>query len=341
MRRTFFALTALAVAQTSLPAAESSETFELYVTNERDGTVSVIDGATQKVVSTFPVGKRPRGIRCTADGQSLLVALSGSPRMGPGVDKERELSAAPDRAADGLGVIDRKVRSLRTKLNVGSDPEQFGLSLDGALAVIANEDKGTASIVSVADGKVLAEALVGEEPEGVAVNPANGQFYVTCETAGDVFVIDPEKGQSIAKFNVGPRPRSAAFLPDGSRAYVPSETDGTIAIIDTSTNKVTGKILLQKPALPMDTLMSPNGKELYVSNGRGNTVSVIDTAMNREVATIPVGKRAWGLALSPDGKRLFSANGISNDISVIDLPTRKEVARIPVGDGPWGIAVGR
>ena len=341
MRRSLFAFAMLAAAQAAILAGDSPGSFELYVTNERAGTVSVIDGATQKVVSTFPVGKRPRGIHCTGDGQSLLVALSGSPRMGPGVDKARALSAAPDRAADGLGVIDRKSRSVKEKLNVGSDPEQFGLSLDGATAMVANEDKGTASIISMADGKVLAEVLVGEEPEGVAVNPANGQFYITCETVGDVFVVDPEKGQAIAKFNVGPRPRSAAFLPDGSRAYVPSESMGTLAIVDTAKSKVTGMIRLQKPAFPMDTLMSSDGKELYVSNGRGNTVSVIDTATNREVATIPVGQRAWGLALSPDGKRLFSANGASNDVSVIDVSSRKEITRIPVGDGPWGLAVGR
>ena len=85
--------------------------------------------------------------------------------------------------------------------------------------------------------------------------------------------------------------------------------------------------------------MAPGGRELYVSNGRGNTVSIIDPATDQVTATIPVGERAWGLALSPDGKFLFSANGGSNDVSIVDLVARKEVARVPVGDGPWGLAV--
>jgi YVTN family beta-propeller protein len=78
---------------------------------------------------------------------------------------------------------------------------------------------------------------------------------------------------------------------------------------------------------------------LYVSTGRANSVAVIDTAMNEMVATIPVGKRVWSMALSSDGTELYTANGASNDISVVDLKTRKELKRIKVGDGPWGIAV--
>jgi YVTN family beta-propeller protein len=33
-----------------------------YVSNETDGTVSVIDLAAQRVISTIHVGKRPRGV---------------------------------------------------------------------------------------------------------------------------------------------------------------------------------------------------------------------------------------------------------------------------------------
>ena len=34
---------------------------EIYVTNEKDNSVSVIDGRTLSVVRTLAVGKRPRG----------------------------------------------------------------------------------------------------------------------------------------------------------------------------------------------------------------------------------------------------------------------------------------
>src|SRR5437762_1679058 len=46
-----------------------------YVTNERDGTISVIDTKTDQVVSTIKVGGRLRGIRLSADRSKIWVAI--------------------------------------------------------------------------------------------------------------------------------------------------------------------------------------------------------------------------------------------------------------------------
>jgi len=68
-------------------------------------------------------------------------------------------------------------------------------------------------------------------------------------------------------------------------------------------------------------------------------VALIDTEKNEVVTKIPVGNRAWGIALDPSGTKLYTANGASNDVSVVDVKSRKELRRIKVGDGPWGIAI--
>ena len=70
----------------ALAVCAESPNYFVFVSNERSGDVSVIDGTTDAVVATFKVGKRPRGIHATPDGQRLFVTLSGSPRMAPGVD---------------------------------------------------------------------------------------------------------------------------------------------------------------------------------------------------------------------------------------------------------------
>ncbi|PYI48842.1 MAG: hypothetical protein DMF11_02545, partial [Verrucomicrobia bacterium] len=168
---------------------------------------------------------------------------------------------------------------------------------------------------------------------------------------------DPDAQRVIAKIDTGGRPRSVAFLPDGSRAYVPCENVGYVAVIDAKSHKLLSKIQLPMGSLPMGTAISTDGKELYVSTGRGNAVAIIDTQKNKVprspllsargegegeesiVAMIPVGNRAWGIALDPTESKLYTANGASNDVSVVDLKSRKELRRIKVGDGPWGIAV--
>src|SRR5437870_208681 len=331
-----------------------SPNYLVFVSNERSGDVSVIDGATDDVVATFKVGKRPRGIHSTADGTRVFVTLSGSPRMAPGVDENRPPA---DKSADGLGVIDPVTRKLIDRWHVGSDPEQFAISKDGKFAFIANEDDASALIVDLNSGQPRGKVKVSAEPEGVGVNPANGEVYVTCEEKGEVFAIDPDAQRVIAKIDTGGRPRSVAFLPDGSRAYVPCENVGYVAVIDAKSHKLLSKIQLPMGSLPMGTAISKDGKELYVSTGRGNAVAIIDTQKNKVprspllsargegegeesiVAMIPVGNRAWGIALDPTGSKLYTANGASNDVSVIDLKSRKELRRIKVGDGPSGIAV--
>jgi YVTN family beta-propeller protein len=313
--------------------------YYVYVSNERSGDVSVIDGRSDLVVRTVPAGKRPRGIHCSADGTRVYVALTGSPNIGPGADRARADSPRPDKAADGVGVIDTRTFEVMAKLEAGSDPEQFAVNGEGTRLFMANEDVGTASILELPSGKKLTEVPVAEEPEGVGINPVTGRVYVTCETEGIVYSFDPSGRGAVHHFKVGGRPRSVAFLPDGSRAYVPSETDALVSVIDTAKDEVIATIPFPKSARPMGTTMSRDGKELYVSTGRGNTVTVLDTARNTIAATIPVGGRVWGVTLSPDGTKLYTANGTTNDVSVIDVQSRREIKRIQVGQGPWGVAV--
>ena len=335
--RSWVVLVALFITSVSFTRAESPN-YSVFVSNERSGDVTVIDGATDAVVATFPVGKRPRGIHASPDGKRIFVTLSGSPRMAPGVDENR---APADKTADGLGVIDPTAHKLIDRWHVGSDPEQFAISKDSQFAFIANEDDASAVIVDLNSGQPRGKIKVSPEPEGVGVNPVNGEVYVTCEENGDVFAIAPDAQRVVGKIDVGGRPRSIAFLPDGSRGYVACENGGYVAVIDPRAHKLITKIQLPKGSLPMGSVVSANGKEVYVSTGRADGVAVIDSTTNSLVTTIPVGKRAWGIALSPDGSKLYTANGASNDVSVVDLKSRKELKRIKCGDGPWGIAIVR
>src|SRR5881396_11653 len=120
MKFKLFAINSAAAISLALAVCAEAQNYFVYVSNERSGDVTVIDGTTDAAVATFPVGKRPRGIHAAPDGKRLFVTLSGSPRMAPGVDESR---APADKRADGLGVIDAAVRKLIDRWHVGSDPE--------------------------------------------------------------------------------------------------------------------------------------------------------------------------------------------------------------------------
>jgi YVTN family beta-propeller protein len=330
------ALVVLGTGCTSTPAFEG--THGIYVTNEVSGDLSVIDPATNKVIATLPLGKRPRGIRVSPDHSRLYVALSGSPISPPGVD-ESTLPPA-DKGADGIGIIDATALTLTTILRGPSDPEQTSVSADGGRLFIANEDKGTASIMEVATGKTIAEMEVGGEPEGVSTTPDGRFVYVTSEEDNQVAVIDTATNTLAAQIKVGPRPRDTAFTSDSKRAYVTAENGSSISVIDTATYAVIETIKLTgENVRPMGAVVSPDDQRLYVSTGRGGTVVAIDIKTHQPLGSVAVGTRPWGIALSPDGTRLYTANGPSNDVAVVDTATMSVITRIGAGTSPWGVAV--
>jgi YVTN family beta-propeller protein len=312
--------------------------YGVYVTNEISGDLSVIDPATNAAVALLPLGKRPRGIRVAPGGTELYVALSGSPISPPGTDESK--LPPPDRGADGIGIVDPKTLALRTILRGPQDPEQTSVSRDGARLYIANEDKGTASVLEIAGGKTIAEFEVGGEPEGVTTSPDGRFVYVTSELNNQVSVIDTAANRVLTRIPVGPRPRDTAFSPDSRRAYVTSENGASVSVVDTATHTVIHTIKLTGNLVrPMGAVVSPDGTRLYVSTGRGGSVIAVNTATNQPIGSVNVGTRPWGLALSPDGARLYTANGPSNDVSVVDTATLSLVAKIPVGQSPWGVAI--
>ncbi len=175
----------------------------VVVSNEDDGTVAVIDARTHAIVATIPVGKRPRGLRVTPDGKTLYVALSGSPKAGPGVDTARLPPA--DRSADGIGVVDLERLALVRVIPSGQDPESFDLAPDGLL-VVSNEETAEASIVDLARRAIRARVPAGGEPEGVTTAP-DGLVWVTSESDHRVTAIDPARGAAVAAIATGLRPR--------------------------------------------------------------------------------------------------------------------------------------
>jgi YVTN family beta-propeller protein len=345
---------ALVAAATLSSPVKAAQAYQILVSNEKSGDVTLIDGRDFKVVGTIPVGKRPRGIHVSPDGKTVYVALSGTPIEGPPpldaagnpilkkntkADDDDDDESKADKSADGIGVVSVAQKKLTGKISAGSDPEEFALSKDGTRIYVSNEDIKTATVINIGTGKVEHIIPVGREPEGVAVTPDGKQFYVTCETGGEIFAIDTSSYQVVGHFTVPVRPRSVDFRSDAAIGFIPSESKGLLNVIDTATPKFLKSIDLPGGSRPMRVRVAPDNSKVYVSDGRAGTVSVIDTKTYAVVGTIKVGTRPWGIALSPDGKYLFSANGPSNDVSVVDLATNQEVSRIKAGEGPWGIAI--
>ncbi|MER8753743.1 PQQ-dependent catabolism-associated beta-propeller protein [Mesorhizobium sp. M1050] len=297
----------------------------IYVSNEQDNTVAVIDGATMTLSATIDVGRRPRGLALSADKKILFVAEGDDNR---------------------IDVVDLAKRQIVGQLPTGADPEFFVLHPDGKRLFVANENDNLVSVVDIAAAQVIGTVDVGVEPEGMAVSPDGRYVACTSETSSMVHLIDAGSLELVDNLLVDTRPRAAAFSPDGKRLWVSSEIRGTVTVFDTLTRAQTGKVQFEVQGIRREGVqavgieMSRNGGTAYVALGPANRVAEVDTGTLAVRRLYLVGQRPWHVALSDDQKHLISANGNSGDISFIDLENDEVLKSLPVGRGPWGVVVG-
>jgi PQQ-dependent catabolism-associated beta-propeller protein len=305
----------------SLPAMA----YAIYVSNEKDNTISVIDGDSLEVVDTIEVGQRPRGIVLSSDGTQLYVCTSDD---------------------DHVEVLDLDTRKVIHNLPSGPDPELMALSPDGTRLYIANEDDNMVTVIDVAQRRKVVEIPVGIEPEGIGLSPDGKWLVNTSETTNMAHFINTETLDIEANVLVDTRPRVAQFNQDGSEVWVSSEIGGSVAVIDTVSRKVKKKITFEVRGLapeviqPVGIKLSSDGSnKAYVALGPAARVAVIDMQSYEVDSYMLVGPRVWNLEFSPDQDRLFTTNGVGGDVSVIDLARQKVLKSIKVGRLPWGVVV--
>ena len=52
-----------------LALAGGRRRLEIFVSNEKGNSISIVDGDTLELIETVPVGNRPRGIALSSDGR--------------------------------------------------------------------------------------------------------------------------------------------------------------------------------------------------------------------------------------------------------------------------------
>ncbi|MDQ6868672.1 MAG: YncE family protein [Pseudomonadota bacterium] len=291
-----------------------------YVANDVDGTVSVINTATNTVMTTLTVGTNPSGVAVTPDGTHAYVSNNGD---------------------NNVSVIDTATNTVEAAtIAVGVSPNGVAVTPDGKHVYVANFATNSVSVIDTATNTVVATLAVGFEPHSVAVTPDGKHAYVTSGRS-TVSVIDTASNTvEAATLAVGNGADGVAATPDGKHVYVTNAESNNVSVIDTATNTVEAATLAVGNT-PIKVAVTPDGKHAYVTNANSNSVSVIDTATNTvEAATLAVGRTPLGVAVTPDGKHAYVANGDSDNVSVIDTATNTvEAVTIMVGNVPFCVGI--
>ena len=287
----------------------------LYVPNESDGTVSVIDTSNNSVIATIPVAAVPDGAAVSPDGTLVYVASeSGS-----------------------ISVINTATNTVTATIPVGSSADFVAFSPDGSRAYVTHYGGNYVSVIDTANNTVVTNITAGAGTYSVAVSPDGSSAYVTNEWSGTVSVIDTANNVVIGSIAVGNEPTVVAVSPDGTHVYVSNNASGTISVINTADNSIAATISVG--GSPYSVVVNPDGSHVYVATG--NAVSIIDTSSNSVTNTLNFGSETLGLAISPDGKHLYVSDLYGGSgVSVIDLTTNTLDGTIAVGHGPEYLAMG-
>lgn len=121
---------------------------EVWAANSGDGTVSVIDTASKKVVATFGVGtKHSNRVKFTPDGKLALISDLGSGE---------------------LVVLDVAARKEVKRLKLGTSTEGILIVPDGSRAFVAVSGDNKVAVVDLKKLEVMATFATGKDPDGLA-----------------------------------------------------------------------------------------------------------------------------------------------------------------------------
>lgn len=296
---------------------------EVWISNERDATISIIDVPSLEVIETIKVGARPRGIMFSHDYSVAYLCASDD---------------------STIQVIDVATRQILHNLPSGENPETFALHPDNRHIWISNEDDNITSVLDVVDRRIVAQIPVGVEPEGKAINHAGTIAITTSETTNMAHWIDTETHQIFQNSLVGSRPRHAEFTSDDRRLFVSAEIGGGLHVFDTETFEELAEIRFEIPDVhphdvqPVGFRLTRDMTRAYVALGPANRVAVVDIENYQVLGYHLVGRRVWHMAMSDDEKLLFTTNGVSGDVTIIDLERGVPIKTVKVGRFPWGAA---
>ena len=206
----------------------------VYVANT-NGTVAVIDAATNTVVNTLrPPPGQPRNLA------SVVVVADGS------------VWATDVFTGEVLNVTDNTVPGLFVSfgmMGIAADPSgarlyvSYGESADGNLKIAIIDIPSSFTMQTFTKVQISTTGMdSGANPGGIAVSPSGAFVYAAVLSENKLAVMDTSvtytSTNRVPLIPVGPAPFGVAVDRMGTRVYVGISGTGTVTVLDAATNTV-------------------------------------------------------------------------------------------------------
>lgn len=256
---------------------------------------------------------------------------SGPLPQGVAIDDNNDLAVVSEPGCSNVAIVDLASGTAATgkpaTVPVGSGPFGVATLPSAGLAVVANYNSGTASVVDeINGGGVVATATTDQSPIGVAVDLGTGNALVAANGGNvlDVFAASASPGTPTTNA-VGQGPVGVSVDPASHLAAVSNGSAGTASLVDLTgtvgTTTASGLSLPEGIALdPCNT--TANGycatPGFVVANATGNELASINPQTGA-VTPIRVGINPTSVAYNFNSSTMITANPLSQTISVVDF----------------------
>lgn len=275
----------------------------LYVANQDDATVSVIDAATRRPIETvdlrtygFADNARPHHVQVEPDGKYWYVTLIGANKV-----------VKFDRKDKLIGSVDMEVPGL-----IALDPKQDLMYVGRSMSAV--NPPPSMVIIRRSDMKVLDQVeLLFPRPHGIVSPPSGGRVYVASLGTNQIASVDA-KDESVRLTEV---PGSAggfvqaAISPDGRWLAVTAQLTDSLLIFDLADPAAPRLVHgVSVPDGPFEPAFTLDGRWIYVTCLLANRVAVVDTRTWQVADTLSSEgfSQPHGVALSPDGRWVYVGN---------------------------------
>jgi len=216
-----------------------------------NGSVSIINTATNSVQTTVMSGGIPWAVAVSPDGNRVYV-----------LNLVQGTQAMVEPTGGELLVINTATNTVSSTLSLeGGLTLDLAVSPDGKYVYVAR-DMGFVSVIDASTNTETTRINVGGLGlNGVTISPDGTSLYVAGTT--DVYVVNTKSNAVTATITGLGGPSGVAVSPNGNYAYVTESSNNSISIINTDTNRV--ESLVRAGVQPKGIVISPNGKYAYVA----------------------------------------------------------------------------
>lgn len=223
----------------------------------------------------------------------------------------------PHELGGDVAVIDPSTMQIIDRYFVGRTPHHVGPAPDMSSLMVNVMDSNRLAVIDIHSGRI-AHSIPAAVPYNLYFSPDGTKAIVAAEYFNRLDFYDIVTWEPLRRLQIpGRGVDHADFSADGSFLMVSCEFGGEFVKVDVHNMAVMG--VVRVGGLPVDVKLSPLGDVFYVCNQGRHGVSVVDPEAMREVAFLPTGAGAHGMAISRDARAIYVANRLAGTISVIDV----------------------